>query len=183
MTILFPQDHFLIGRWAKSVEHAQISQSQSPASLFSAYHSLSWLTGDWKTWYCLLPQFPPLPPAYLRRQRRMRSSSLYIPTPALRGRALRRANWCLEGRAGATGRVGTCCPGQPPQPTPDDPSCEQDPLRKHQFWLSWGATCIGWVFLEFWEWVGLESLETLPRDLTLTRCACLVIAVGKGSQC
>lgn len=160
--MLFPQDHFLTGRWATSAEPTQISRSPSPENLFSAYHSLSWLPGDWKTWYCLLPQFPPLPPAYRWCQRRMRSSSLYIPIPALRGRALRRASWCLGGRAGATGWVGTCQPTSPLNPPrTDGQSCEQGPLGKHQFWLS-GAACVGWVFLEFWEWGGVR----IPRNST-----------------
>lgn len=176
MTILFPQDHFT-GRQATSAEPTQISQSPSPENLFSAYHSLSWLPGDRKTWYCLLPQFPPLPPAYRCCQRRMQSSSLYIPIPALRGRALRRASWGAgQGQLAEQAPVIWASPLNPPQ------SCEQGPLESTNSG-SLGQPVWGGYFQSSGNGVGSESLETLPRDLTLTRCTYLVIPVGKGSQC
>lgn len=140
--MLFPQDHFLTGRWATSAEPTQISRSPSPENLFSAYHSLSWLPGDWKTWYCLLPQFPPLPPAYRWCQRRMRSSSLYIPIPALRGRALRRASWCLGGQGRGNWLSRHLSTHQPPQPTPDRrPELWTGPPWKAPILALWGSLC------------------------------------------
>lgn len=59
MTVLFPQDHFLAGRSATSVESTQISWSQRPwKPLFCIPFCEGWLPGDLTTWYHILPLSP-----------------------------------------------------------------------------------------------------------------------------